>query len=104
MRIDTAHALCIWPLGLKRTRVTVYTLLPKVFFDEPDFEARALAYREYQDKVISEDREVLEMMQRGLSSRLYQPGRMAHIEEGVHHIEAEYLERLGAMLEKGKSC
>ncbi|MES3004068.1 MAG: aromatic ring-hydroxylating dioxygenase subunit alpha [Pseudomonadota bacterium] len=103
-RIDTAHALCIWPLGLKRTRVTVYTLLPKVFFDEPDFEARALAYREYQDKVISEDREVLEMMQRGLSSRLYQPGRMAHIEEGVHHIEAEYLERLGAMLEKGKSC
>ncbi len=98
------HALTIWPLGPKRTRVTVYTLLPKVFFDAPDFEARALAYREYQDKVISEDREVLQMMQRGLSSRLYRPGRMAHIEEGVHHIEADYLERLAPILRRTSGC
>jgi choline monooxygenase len=99
-RVDTVHALCIWPLSPTRTRATVYTVLPKVFFDSPDFDSRALAYREYQDKVISEDREVLQMMQRGISSRLYQPGRMAHIEEGVHHIEADYLERLCAMLGK----
>lgn len=103
-RIDTVHALCIWPLGPKRTRVTVYTLVPKQYFDAPDFEQRALAYRDYQNKVISEDREVLEMMQRGLASRLYRPGRMAHIEEGVHHIEAEYLERLGAFLPGEASC
>ncbi|VTU37632.1 Anthranilate 1,2-dioxygenase large subunit [Variovorax sp. PBS-H4] len=103
-RIDTAHALCIWPIGLKRTRVTVYTLLPKMYFDAPDFADRAMAYQEYQNKVISEDREVLEMMQRGLGSRLYRPGRMAHIEEGVHHIEAEYLARLAAFLDAEAPC
>lgn len=99
-RIDTVHAVLIWPLAVKRTRVTVHTLVPREFFDAPDFATRALAYRDYQDKVISEDRDVLEKMQRGLGSRLYEPGRMAHIEEGVHHIEAEYLRRLDGLLDK----
>lgn len=103
-RVDTAHALCIWPLGPLRTRVTVYTLLPRQFFDAPDFANRALAYRDYQDKVISEDREVLQMMQRGIGSRLYRPGRMAHIEEGVHHIEADYLERMAPVLREVAAC
>jgi choline monooxygenase len=95
-RVDTVHAVCTWPLSQTRSRVTVYTLLPKLYFEAPEFEKRAAAYREYQDKVISEDREVLEMMQRGIASTLYRPGRMAHIEEGVHHIEADYLERMCA--------
>jgi len=97
-RIDTVHALTIWPLSPTRTRVTVYTLLPKLFFDEPDFEERVKAYQDYQHKVIAEDREVLQMMQRGLSSRLYVPGRMAGIEAGVHHIERDNLERLCDLL------
>lgn len=102
-RIDTVHALTMWPLSPTRTRVTVYTLLPKIYFDEPDFETRVQAYQDYQNKVISEDREVLQMMQRGLSSRLYTPGRMAGIEEGVHHIEKDNLERLCGVLSATES-
>jgi len=97
-RIDTVHAVTMWPLSPTRTRVTVYTLLPKIYFDAPDFERRSLAYQDYQNKVIAEDREVLQMMQQGLSSSLYVPGRMAGIESGVHHIEKDNLERLCPLL------
>ncbi|VTU45949.1 2-halobenzoate 1,2-dioxygenase large subunit (plasmid) [Variovorax sp. SRS16] len=99
-RIDTVHALTIWPLSPTRTRVTVYTLLPKQYFDAPDFAQRVVAYQDYQNKVISEDREVLQMMQRGLSSHLYVPGRMAEIEAGVHHIEKDNLARLCGVLSR----
>ncbi|HMN80656.1 MAG TPA: aromatic ring-hydroxylating dioxygenase subunit alpha [Burkholderiaceae bacterium] len=98
VRIDTIHASVTWPLSPTRSRITTYTLLPKRYFDEPDFEARVVAYRDYQNKVVSEDKAVLQMMQQGLSSRMYRPGRMAAgIEQGVHHVEVDNLNRLRAI-------
>src|SRR5262249_11087882 len=53
-RIDTVHPYVTWPLGLDRTRIIVYTLLPKMYFDSPDFAERAEEYRKFQSQVLNE--------------------------------------------------
>jgi Rieske 2Fe-2S family protein len=93
-RIDDIHPYVTWPLALNKTRVIVYTLLPKIYFDAPEFEHKVTAYREFQDRVIAEDRAMLESMQHNMSSRHYRPGRMSSIEEGVHHVLNAYLDRM----------
>jgi phenylpropionate dioxygenase-like ring-hydroxylating dioxygenase large terminal subunit len=95
-RIDDVHPYVTWPLSPSKTRVIVYTLLPKVYFDDPDFETKVVAYREFQNRVIAEDKPMLESMQANMSSRHYRPGRMASIEEGVHHVLNGYLDRMSS--------
>lgn len=93
-RIDTVHPYVVWPLGPNRSRVIVYTLLPKQYFDQPDFEQRVIAYQECQARVMDEDRAMLESVQAGLHSGRYQPGRMAPIEKGVQQILSGYIEKM----------
>lgn len=93
-RVDDVHPYVTWPLGLNRTQVIVYTLLPKMYFGAPDFDEKVKAYREFQDRVIAEDKQMLESMQANMSSRHYRPGRMASIEKGVHHVLNAYLDRM----------
>jgi phenylpropionate dioxygenase-like ring-hydroxylating dioxygenase large terminal subunit len=95
-RVDTVHPYITWPLGLKKTRVIVYTLLPKEYFGQPDFEARVEAYREYQQRVLSEDAAMLNSLQNGLASRNFHPGRMANLEKGVLQVLNGYLDRMFA--------
>lgn len=98
-RIDTVHPQICWPLSPTRTRTIVYTLLPKIYFDAPDFAERVKGYQDYQNTVLSEDKAMLESVQKGVGSRSYQPGRMAFIERGVHHIINGYLDRMGDAIE-----
>lgn len=93
-RIDDVHPTITWPLSATTSRIIVYTLLPKQYFDEPDFKERSSAYKTYQSQLMSEDQEMLESVQRNLASNLYRPGRMAPLESGVHHILTNYLRRL----------
>src|SRR6185437_14040541 len=76
-RVDDVHPYVVWPLGLNRTQVIVYTLLPEFYFGTPDFDEKVKAYREFQDRVIAEEKQMLEAMQANLSSRHYRPGRMS---------------------------
>src|SRR5690606_22469199 len=55
VRIDTVHATVTWPLTQTSSRITTYTLLPRIYFDQPGFDDRVVAYRDYQNKVVSED-------------------------------------------------
>jgi len=93
-RIDDIHPYVTWPLSHNRTRVIVYTLLPKIYFDAPDFSQKVKAYQEFQNRVIAEDKPMLESMQANMSSGYYEPGRMASIEQGVHHVLNAYLDRM----------
>ena len=83
-----------WPLALDRSRIIVYTLLPEMYFDRPNFEEEVEVYREFQRQVVREDSEMLESMQNGLASKNFAPGRMAGIERGVHHVLTGYLDRM----------
>ena len=93
-RIDTVHPYVTWPLGLDRARIIVYTLIPKMYFDSPNFEERVEEYRSFQKQVVSEDSEMLESLQNGLRSARFVPGRMATIERGVQHVLKGYLDRM----------
>jgi phenylpropionate dioxygenase-like ring-hydroxylating dioxygenase large terminal subunit len=93
-RIDTVHPYVTWPIGLNKSQVVVYTLLPKVYFDRPNFEAEVEAYRTFQKQVVTEDSDMLASLQNGLKSSRFTPGRMAGIERGVQHVLNGYLDRI----------
>jgi phenylpropionate dioxygenase-like ring-hydroxylating dioxygenase large terminal subunit len=93
-RIDTVHPYVTWPLGFTKSRIIIYTLLPKVYFDRPNFAEEVEAYRAFQKQVVQEDSEMLASMQNGLGSRKFAPGRMARIERGVQHVLNGYLDRM----------
>lgn len=93
-RVDDVHPYITWPLSPTRTRVIVYTLLPEIYFDQPNFAERVEEYRAYQDKLMAEDRDLLESMQNAMGSRNYNPGRMALIERGVHHVLNGYFDHM----------
>lgn len=95
-RVDTVHPYVTWPLGVDRCRIIVYTLVPEVYRDEPDFAQRVEAYREFQKQVVKEDSEMLRSTQNGLASRRFTPGRMADLESGVHHVLNGYLDRMSS--------
>ena len=79
-----------------KTRVIVYTLLPEVYFGEPEFEKKVEAYREFQQRVLAEDAAMLNSLQNGLGSKNFQPGRMAQLEAGVLQVLQGYLDRMFA--------
>ena len=93
-RVDTVHPYVTWPLGLDRSRIIVYTLLPQMYFDRPNFDEEVEQYRAFQKQVVQEDSEMLESLQNGLASKKFAPGRMAGIERGVHHVLNGYLDRM----------
>ena len=93
-RVDTIHPYVTWPLGLDKSQVTVYTLLPEIYFDAPDFAERVEAYRTFQKQVLNEDSAMLASLQNGLASKRFAPGRMATLERGAHHVLKAYLDRM----------
>lgn len=93
-RVDDIHPYVVWPLGVNKTRIVVYTLLPKMYFDAPDFDEKVLAYRQFQEQIMQEDSAMLQSVQNSMASHRYQPGRMASIERGVHHVMNGYLDRM----------
>lgn len=93
-RIDTVHPYVTWPIGPNRSRIVIYILLPKVYFDRPNFAAEVDAYRAFQEQVVQEDAEMLESLQNGVGSSRFTPGRMAGIESGVQHVLNGYLDRI----------
>ncbi len=95
-RVDDVHPYVTWPLSLTKSRVIVYTLLPRIYFDQPGFAEKVEAYREFQQRVLSEDAEMLRSLQNGLGSRNFVPGRMANLERGVQHVLNGYLDRIFA--------
>jgi Rieske 2Fe-2S family protein len=93
-RVDTVHPYVTWPLALNRTRVIVYTLLPKIYFDRPNFEQEVEAYRTFQKQVLTEDSAMLASVQNGLGSKRFTPGRVATLERGSLHVLNAYLDRM----------
>ncbi len=87
-----------WPLSPTRTRLLYYNLIPREFLDRPGIDAARKTYREYYMRAIVEDEAMIESLQRGISTRAYQPGRMAKMEVAIHHAINYYVERMAGYL------
>lgn len=93
-RIDESHPMVIWPLAPDRTQVIVYHVFPAEHFEQPDFEAKAKVYHDFLAKVVEEDREMVNSLQRGMNSRLFEPGPLSRMEVNLHSLLNYYLDRM----------
>ena len=80
--------------GVDQTKLVVYMLLPQEWADLPDREERMAEYLAQERQVFDEDRDMVESLQRAMSSQLFEPGRMCHAEGPIHHQLKYYLERM----------
>ncbi|MQF82755.1 aromatic ring-hydroxylating dioxygenase subunit alpha [SAR202 cluster bacterium AD-802-E10_MRT_200m] len=93
-RIDCVRIFTIWPQSAKLSKVVIYHLFPEEFFSFPEFTETLKVYRDYQIKVIEEDRTMIESLQRGVESRGFVPGRMSTLETPIHNYLQGYLNRM----------
>lgn len=93
-RIDCVRPMIVWPLGVGKTELIVYHLFPEKVFERPDVQEQLAIYREYQVKVLEEDRSMIESLQRVMNTRGYKPGPMSTREKALHHFLSSHSKRL----------
>jgi Rieske 2Fe-2S family protein len=93
-RHDLIQPIVTTPIDVNRTQVTVYTQLPKAYFDEPAFEQKNQIYADFIRMVLSEDNAMLESLQNGVKSRSFVPGPTVKLERAIHHCLNYYLDRV----------
>ncbi len=94
-RIDQVRYIVIWPTGVGTCELMCFHLFPESFFDDPDFQAKAQVYLDYQVAVLEEDRLMIDSLQRAMKSRNFTPGPMVGMEAAIHHVLNDYIDRLG---------
>lgn len=93
-RIDCARPMVAWPIAPDRCEVFIYHLFPEEFHARPDFAEKMQIYRDYQIKVLDEDRSMIEGMQKTLPIQAYRPGQLSVLEKAVHHYINQHLDRI----------
>lgn len=93
------HSDCIrlfsaWPIDEERSQARVDTLFPRPFTERPDFEAKIEPDRHFVRQILTEDLDMIAKLQVATRSKLFNPGPMAALEEGVHTVVADILNRL----------
>ena len=91
---DNCEMLTCWPIAVDRCRLYIYLLFPEAVFDRSDFDEKIAHYREMDIITVDEDREMVQSLQQAMSSQLFQPGRMCHVEAPIHNLLNYYLDRM----------
>jgi phenylpropionate dioxygenase-like ring-hydroxylating dioxygenase large terminal subunit len=87
---DRVHWFCLQPLGANRTRLQSNIIVRREAFEQPDFEKKMAAERQFLLVVNDEDIAVNEMQQRGAATRSAVAGRFSHLEKALWQL-AEYV-------------
>ena len=85
-RVDESHPMVIWPLSPSKTQIHVYQVFPAEHFEQPDFVEKAKVYHDFLVDVLEEDREMVDSMQRGMTSRMFDPGPLSRMEVNLHSL------------------
>ena len=72
----------------------VYHVFPAEHFVQPDFMEKAQIYHDFLARVVEEDREMVNSLQRGMNSRLFEPGPLSRMEVNLHSLMNYYLDRV----------
>ena len=83
-----------WPLSPTRSRLVYYNIFPSQFFDRADFADGVAEYRKYYEQVVEEDTEMIESLQRAMTTACFEPGRLSSLERAVHRLINTYLDRI----------
>lgn len=93
-RSDQVHPLIMWPTSTSTSQTIIYSLFPAAFFEDPDFVAKAKVYEDFIREVLDEDSFVVRSLQAASRSVHFVPGRLSHLEDAIHHVLNDYLDRL----------
>jgi Rieske 2Fe-2S family protein len=63
-------------------------------FARPDIEEKLKIYHDYQITVLEEDRMMIDSLQKAMSTRAFEPGRMSTLETPIHNYINGYLDRI----------
>jgi phenylpropionate dioxygenase-like ring-hydroxylating dioxygenase large terminal subunit len=99
-RVDCARPFIVWPLSEKKCQVIIYQLFPKQVFERPDIRETLKVYEDYLLTVLEEDRTMIESMQKAMTTRGYEPGRMSVMEKPIHHFLNGHINRVLDAAEK----
>jgi hypothetical protein len=88
------HPFVTWPVSVDKTIGIDYVLFPEEVIARPDFEEKVEIYKKFTTDVIEADRDMVRSLQRGMNSRLFDPGPMSIAEDTIHNAANYYLERL----------
>ena len=87
-RVDESHPMVIWPLSPSKTQIVVYHVFPA------EFKEKAKVYHDFLVAVLEEDREMVDSMQRGMASRMFDPGPLSRMEVNLHSLINYNLDRI----------
>ena len=93
-RHDLIQPWVALPIDVNRTQVTIYTQLPKEYFNAPAFTEKNKIYADFIRLVANEDQAMLESLQNGVKSRGFIPGPTVKLERAIHHLLNYYLDKL----------
>ena len=93
-RSDNVHPFVMWPVTPSTCRVINYLLFPKEWSSRSDYADNVKIYDDYMRFILDEDVGMIGSLQRAMSSRYYRPGMMSKLENGVHHVLTDHLNRL----------
>ncbi len=93
-RQDNMHWVTQWPIDVNRSAADVHMMFPKEFHERPDFSEKLKDYEECFRVVIEEDVSMITALQKGFSSKGFNPGPMSRFEHGVHHVIKYNLDRI----------
>jgi len=93
-RPDYVRPFVIWPLTPTTCELIAYPLFPIEDFALPEFARAARAYRDFHERTLEEDLDMVQSLQNAMRSRHFTPGPMSKIEGAVHHAITHYLDRM----------
>ena len=93
-RMDMYRPFVHWPLAVDRTVSYGYFLLPKEKLADPQLQEKMAVYTEYLEKVLNEDRSMVESLQRNMLTKGYVPGRFSTKETSLYHMINHHLTAL----------
>ncbi len=82
-RFDFVALQTNWPNSPESSSTVTYHLFPEEYFEQPDFQEKANAYKDFYIAILGEDVEMIKSLQRGMRSRYYSPGPVSPFEAGV---------------------
>ncbi len=91
---DSVQPFVTWPVSVDKTIGIAYILFPEEVIARPDFEEKVGTYKRFATNVIEADRDMVRSLQRGMDSRLFDPGPMSIAEDTIHNAANYYLESL----------
>ena len=93
-RSDMAQLWAAWPVSPGHCQLIAHTLVAEEALAKPEFEAWRKEHEETTNEFIDEDRAMVESLQNGASSQMFQPGGMHKAEGLIHHYLNAYLDKM----------